>query len=84
MSGKALDLLLEISERLPKSIDLKVSRLVIDPNAVRIKGTTDTYNTVDRVKQGLEKSSLFKTTTISSANLDRGKNRVLFEIKLGR
>jgi general secretion pathway protein L len=84
MNGRALDLLLEISERLPKSIDLKVSRLVIDPNSVRIKGNTDTYNTVDRVKQGLEKSSLFKTTTISSANLDQGKNRVLFEIKLGR
>ena len=84
MNGRALDLLLEISERLPESMDLKVSRLVIDPNSVRIKGDTDTYNTVDRVKQGLEKSSLFKTTTISSANLDRGKNRVLFEIKLGR
>jgi general secretion pathway protein L len=84
MNGRALDLLLEISERLPDSMDLKVSRLVIDPNSVRIKGDTDTYNTVDQVKQGLEKSSLFKTTTISSANLDRGKNRVLFEIKLGR
>ena len=84
MNSRALDLLLEISERLPESMDLKVSRLVIDPNSVRIKGNTDTYNTVDQVKQGLEKSSLFKTTTISSANLDRGKNRVLFEIKLGR
>ncbi|EFK05992.1 putative general secretion pathway protein L [delta proteobacterium NaphS2] len=84
MNGRALDLLLEISERLPATMDLKVSRLVIDPYAVRIKGSTDTYNTVDRAKQGLEKSSLFKTTTISSANLDRGKNRVLFEIKLGR
>ena len=84
MSNRALDLLLEISERLPETMDLKVKRLVIDPNSVRIKGDTDTYNTVDRVKQGLEKSSLFKTTTISSANLDRGKNRVLFEIKLGR
>ena len=84
MNSRTLDLLLEISERLPKSMDLKVSRLVIDPNSVRIKGDTDTYNTVDQVKQGLEKSSLFKTTTISSANLDRGKNRVLFEIKLGR
>jgi len=84
MKGRALDLLLEISKRLPETMDLKVSRLVIDPASVRIKGDTDTYNTVDQAKQGLEKSSLFKTTTISSANLDRGKNRVLFEIKLGR
>ncbi len=83
-NGKTLDLLLEISERLPEAMDLTVSRLVIDPAAIRIKGNTDTYNTVDRVKQGLEKSSLFKTTTISSANLDRGNNRVLFEIKLER
>ncbi|MCD6294224.1 MAG: PilN domain-containing protein [Deltaproteobacteria bacterium] len=84
INSRALDLLLEISERLPESMDLKVSRLVIDSHSVRIKGDTDTYNTVDRAKQGLEKSSLFKTTTISSANLDQGQNRVLFEIKLGR
>ncbi|HKI49256.1 MAG TPA: GspL/Epsl periplasmic domain-containing protein, partial [Desulfobacteria bacterium] len=84
INGRALDLLLEISERLPESMDLEVSRLVIDPNSVRIRGDTDTYNTVDRVKQGLQKSSLFKTTTITSANLDRGKNRVLFEVKLER
>ncbi len=84
MNGRALDLLLEISERLPASMDLEVSNLVIDPNSVRIRGDTDTYNTVDRVKQGLQKSSLFKTTTITSANLDRGKNRVLFEVKLER
>jgi len=83
-NGRALDLLLEISERLPETMDLKVSRLVIDSNSVRIKGETDTYNTVDRAKQGLEKSSLFKATTISSANLDQGKSRVLFEIKLVR
>ena len=84
MSGKTLDLLLEISERLPASMDLRVSRLVIDPHSVRIKGDTDTYNTVDRVKQGFNASPLFKTTTISSANLDRTKSRVLFEIQLGR
>ncbi|MCF8127275.1 MAG: hypothetical protein K9N10_02070 [Deltaproteobacteria bacterium] len=84
INGRALDLLLEISERLPESMDLEVSRLVIDPSSVRIRGDTDTYNTVDRVKQGLQKSSLFRTTTITSANLDRGKNRVLFEVKLER
>jgi len=84
IKGRALDLLLEISERLPESMDLEVSRLVIDPSSVRIRGDTDTYKTVDRVKQGLQKSSLFKTTTITSANLDRGKNRVLFEVKLER
>ncbi len=84
MSGKALDLLLEISERIPDAMDLHVSRLVIDPHSVRIKGDTDTYNTVDRVKQGFNTSPLFKTTTITSANLDRTRSRVLFEIKLGR
>lgn len=78
---KVIDLLDDISGRIPASLDVSVSRVIIDPEGLQIKGTTDTFNTVDSIKQGLSSSDLFGNVTISSANLDRSGNRVLFEIR---
>jgi type II secretory pathway component PulL len=83
-TNKVLDLLKDISERIPKSLDVHVTRMVIDQETVRVSGKTDTFNTVDSVKSGLEPSKYFSGVTISSANLDRTGKRVQFEIKLQR
>jgi general secretion pathway protein L len=82
--GTVLDLLKDISQRVPESADVDVARVVVDPDAVLIKGQTDTFNTVDAVKKALEPSTYFDAVTISSANLDRSSNRVEFEMKLQR
>jgi type II secretion system protein L len=79
-----LDLLKEISGRIPKSLNVRVTSMVVDPESVRISGTTDTFNTVDTVKNNLEPSNFFEDVTISSANLDRTGKQVQFEIKLKR
>lgn len=81
---KVLDLLRDISLRAPESVDLHVTRIVVDPDAVLIRGQTDTFNTVDTIKKGLEPSAYFSAVTISSANLDRSGKRVQFEMKLER
>ena len=81
---KVLDLLRDISLRVPGSLDVKVTRMVVDPEVVQVKGETDTFNTVDIIKKGLEPSEYFSAVTISSANLDRSGKRVQFEIKLQR
>jgi hypothetical protein len=51
---------------------------------VKIKGETDTFNTVDIIKKGLEDSEYFSSVNISSANLDRSEKLVKFELKLQR
>ncbi len=81
---RVLDLLRDISVRSPGARDVKVIGVVVDPEAVRIKGETDTFNTVDIIKTGLEGSEYFSAVTISSANLDRSGKRVQFEIRLQR
>jgi Tfp pilus assembly PilM family ATPase len=81
-NNKVLDLLRDISERVPKSLDVNVSRMVIDMETVRLSGETDTFNTVDNIKNKLEPSTYFSSVTISSANLDSTGKRVRFEIKL--
>ncbi|HUU39447.1 MAG TPA: pilus assembly protein PilM [Desulfatiglandales bacterium] len=81
---KVLDLLRDISMRIPESLDMKIMMMSIDPEIVQIKGVTDTFNTVDNVKKGLESSEYFSDVTISSANLGRSGNQVEFELKMQR
>ena len=81
---KVVDLLRDISLKIPQSLDVKVMRMVVDPETINIKGETDTFNTVDIIKKGLEPSEYFSAVTISSANLDRSRKRVQFEIKMKR
>lgn len=83
-SNKVLDLLKDISERIPKTLDVRMSRMVIDQETVRVSGRTDTFNTVDTIKSGLESSTYFSSVTISSANLDKSKKQIQFELKLQR
>ena len=81
---KVLDLLKDISERVSSDLDVHVTRMVVDPETVRISGETDTFNTVDTLKNGLEASDYYREVTISAANLDRSGKKVLFELKLQR
>jgi len=81
---KVLDLLRDISGRIPESFNIDITNMVIDAESVRITGETDSFNTVNNIKSRLEPSVYFKSVTISSANLDRTGNRVDFEIKMQR
>jgi len=81
---KALDLINDISQRIPKSSDVDVTNMVIDTETIRIAGETDTFNTVDSLKSEMESSSYFNDITINSAKLDRTGKRVDFEIRLQR
>lgn len=83
-SDRVIDLLRDISDRVPKALDVRVTRMVIDPESVRMSGKTDTFNTVDSIKNELGPSTYFSNVTISSANLDQTGKRVQFEIKLQR
>lgn len=83
-TSKVLDLLKDVSGRMPNSLNLRVTRMVVDPEIVQIKGETDTFNTVDIIKKSLQNSEYFSSVNISSANLDRSDKLVKFELKLQR
>jgi len=48
---RVLDLLKEISQRIPKSLNVHINRMVIDTETVRISGKTDAFNEVDKIKK---------------------------------
>lgn len=58
--------------------------MVIDLDSVRVTGETDSFNTVDGLKNRLEPSDFFNNVTISSANRDKTGKRIRFELKLTR
>ena len=79
---RVLEILADISARIPKQLSLHVSRLVIDKESVQIKGTTDAYNNVDVIKNKLAASSRYAAVKIVSATADKKKGKIRFEIRL--
>ncbi len=79
---KMLDLMAEISVRVPNSINVHVVRMVADRNSILLRGLTDNFNSVDNLKKVLEKSDYFSTVIINSANLSRRGSGIRFELKV--
>lgn len=79
---RMIDLLNDISTRVPKSIDVELTQMVLGDENISISGNTDTFNSVDEMKVQLEKSERFKTVTIVSTNKDKKGNRIRFKLKL--
>ena len=77
-----LEILNDISGRIPKDLNLQVDRMVVDQEGIQMRGTTDNFNTVDSIKKGLESSEMYKDVVIASANLDQSGKGVRFEIKM--
>ena len=72
----------EISQRIPGGIDVQFTRMVIGDDSVVIAGDTDTFNSVDTMKNRLETAKIFETVTIVSTNKDKSANRIRFRLKL--
>ncbi len=77
-----IDLLTELSARIPAKYPVKVVRMVADTATIRLKAVTGGFNTVDNVQKELEKSKYFTNVTISSANQSIQGDEVNFELKL--
>jgi hypothetical protein len=78
-----IDILNEISKGIPDDIDVKFTRTVIGENNVVINGDSDTFNSVDAIKNRLEQSKSFKTVTIVSTTKEDSSNRIKFRLKIG-
>ena len=78
----AIDVLNEISRRIPRTLDVRLVRLALGPEGVLISGNSDTFNTVDDAKNLLEKSPFFTAISISSTSKDKSGKRVNFKLKI--
>ncbi|PIE60513.1 MAG: hypothetical protein CSA31_01685 [Desulfobulbus propionicus] len=79
---RVLEILADISARIPESISLQVARLVIDQKTVRLRGHTDTFNDVDKIKNALSASSRYESVQIVSATANKKSGKIRFELEL--
>ena len=77
-----IDMLYEISNRIPANIDVIFTRMAIGDDNVLIAGNTDSFNSVDTMKSRLEAADMFESVAIVSTNKDKAGNRVQFRLKL--
>ncbi len=79
---RTLDIIKDISRLIPESTDFLITSFTFDGAAVKIKGETDNFNTVDNIKNSLSKSNYFKNVTISSATLIKKGSRVGVDLRI--
>lgn len=79
---RTLNVLADLSARIPPSIELRISRLVVDQESVQIKGTTDTFNNVNIIQNNMRQSPLYQDVDIISAAADKNSNMIRFELKM--
>lgn len=78
----AVDVLNDISQNIPQTMDIKLVRLSISPESILVSGNSDSFNTVDDMKNLLEKVPVFSAISISSTTKDKSGNRVNFKLKI--
>ncbi len=79
---RVMNILADISARTPDSLEIHVTRLVIDQETVMIKGTTDSFNSINVMQGSLGRSPLYDEVKIVSATADKDKGLVRFALRL--
>ena len=77
-----LTVLRELSSLVPESLNIRLVRMVYERSGLRLTGITDSFNTVNSMKKGLEQSPFFPTVTISSTKQNPKDNSIRFELKI--
>ncbi len=77
-----LRLLRDISERIPKEIEVEFEELVVEENRVRIKGVTVSFDAIARIEAELAKHPRFAQVAVSKAETMAAKDKVRFNLTL--
>ena len=72
----AIDILRELSIRIPKEYDIIIQEIFFQQDKVRIKGKVETYEMLEKVKKGLSESKIFQGINIEQANIKGKGNQV--------
>jgi general secretion pathway protein L len=80
---KVLDIINDISRRIPITSDVDIKSMDISGETVHISGETDSFNTVNNIESDLEPSTYFSDVKVSG-KLDKTGKRVEFDLKLQR
>jgi Tfp pilus assembly protein PilN len=77
---RAIDILNEISKRIPENADVKLDQLILGKESLQFSGNTGNFNTINDIQSRLEPVPFFKKVMISTASVDRSGKQVRFKI----
>lgn len=80
-SATSIDILRAVSSAVPNGIRVDCEEYTMDPDAVRLRCNTDTYDAVDEIKQGLRDTGYFTEVEVKDAKANP-KGGVDFRITL--
>lgn len=78
----ALNVLREISARIPKDVRFDVREMVFTGDEVHIDGSTSSFDATNRLAQAFDASPLFEQSQITDAKMGIDGNRVDFRLNL--
>ena len=76
----SLQLVAELTRRMPPSVKIEVQDLAIEPGRVRLEAETDTFDSVDKIKAALGQFEGFRDATVSDAKVSADQSRVRFRL----
>lgn len=79
---RVLSILYDISSRIPDTVDLHITRLLIEQDSAKLNGTTDAFKNVNTIKGLLSASDRYADVNIVSATNGKKGKGIRFEIKL--
>ncbi len=77
-----LQLLRELSTRVPASLQVQVDHLTITPGTIELSGTTTSYHSVAQLKEALEASPLFPTVKIVHPKTGPDNTTIVFTLTI--
>jgi Tfp pilus assembly protein PilN len=77
-----LQLLRELSTRVPASLPVQVDHLTITPETIELSGTTASYHDVAQLKEALETSPLFPTVKIVHPKTGPDNKTIVFTLTI--
>jgi len=80
--GSSLEMLREISVRLPQDLRVKLSDLTISIEGINISGETNSFEGVDNLKKAFASSQYFEDVKVSQAKLGLNDRGVEFKISI--
>lgn len=79
---RVLSILYDVSSRIPDTLDLHITRLLIEQDSAKLNGTTDAFKNVNTIKGLLSDSDRYSDVNIISATNGKKGKGIRFEIKL--
>lgn len=81
-SSTSLDILYAISEAIPKSVRVDIDEYTMDADAVRVRGNTENFESVDTMKRQLLGTALFSEVKVNDARATKDGRGVDFRMTL--